>query len=533
MGYVIGNPFKQQHMNCIKKIKLFNYKRFTDFNVSFEDKLNILVGDNESGKSSIIEAINLVLSGSRNKVETTGLENLFNSSVISDFMLSDKKYENLPILFIEVYFNEQHNFELNGKNNSDQIVCDGLRLEIIPNEDHSKDIIEILQQPESVFPFEFYAIKFNTFQGDAYSSYKKYLRHILVDNAQISSEYAIKEYVKDMYNSHATSVEKNLQQNEYRKHKEIFKNTVLTDLNLKLPAYDFIIRSSSKSNLETDLTLSENNINIENKGKGIQCFIKTEFALSKTLAKLDVILLEEPENHLSHINMKKLIRKISDASEKQIFISTHSNLISSRLNLRNSILLNSNSQLAVLLKDIDETTAKFFMKAPDNNILEFVLSKKVILVEGDAEFILMESFYKTVTAQDLELSDVHIISVDGTSFKRYLEVAKVLKIKTAVIRDNDKDYKKNCIDNFSDYSSYDFIKVFHETDNSLSTFEISLYKQNVAICDSLFSSGRKKLSVQEFMIKNKAEVAFQLLDKSSDSLVVPDYIKQAIQWINV
>lgn len=34
------------------------------------------------------------------------------------------------------------------------------------------------------------------------------------------------------------------------------------------------------------------------------------------------------------------------------------------------------------------------MKAPDNNILEYVLSKKVILVEGDAEFILMEALYK-------------------------------------------------------------------------------------------------------------------------------------------
>lgn len=68
-------------------------------------------------------------------------------------------------------------------------------------------------------------------------------------------------------------------------------------------------------------------------------------------------------------------------------------MISSRLNLRNSILLNSNSNVPVHLKGIDEDTAKFFIKAPDNNILEFVLSKKVILVEGDAEFLLMESFF--------------------------------------------------------------------------------------------------------------------------------------------
>lgn len=519
-------------MEHITKLKLKNFKRFDTFAVEFGDNINMLVGDNESGKSSLIEAINIVLSGSRSKIETIGLENIFNSKAIASFLASDKKIENLPTLLIEAYFNEQNNFELSGKNNSDEVVCDGLKLEIIPNDDFSKDIKSILSQDEPVFPYEFYSIKFTTFSGEAYSGYKKYLIHILVDNSQISSEYAIKEYVKDMYGSYAESLEKNKHQNEYRKHKENFKNVVLANLNAKVPDYDFSIRNNSKANLETDLTLTEDGISIENKGKGIQCFIKTKFALSKVAENLDVVLIEEPENHLSHINMKKLIKEIEGSKKKQIIISTHSNLISSRLNLRNSILLNSNSNTPILLKNIDEETAKFFIKAPDNNILEFVLSKKVILVEGDAEFLLMESFFKTTKSTELETSDVHIISVDGTSFKRYLEIAKALEIKTAVIRDNDGDYNANCIDNYSDYSSTSHIKVFSETDNSISTFEISLYKTNKTICDGLFSAGRKTLTVLEFMLKNKAEVAFQLLDKKSDTLIVPQYIKDAIEWIS-
>lgn len=518
-------------MKFIRRLKLKNFKRFQTFTVNFDDNINILVGDNESGKSSLIESINFVLCGSRSKVETAGLENIFNSKVISDFLTSDKKYESLPTLFIEVYFNEQHNFELSGKNNSDDVVCDGIKLEIVPNEEISKDIKTILSQPETVFPFEFYSIRFTTFSGETYSGYKKYIRHILVDNSQISSEYAIKEYVKDMYNVFTVSVEKNIHQNEYRKHKEAFKNNVLTKLNNKIPDYDFSIRSNSKSNLGTDLTLTESNISIENKGKGIQCFIKTKFALGKTEENLDVILLEEPENHLSHINMKKLIREINGASQKQIIISTHSNLISTRLNLRNSILLNSNNTVAVHLKEIDEETAKFFIKAPDNNILEFVLAKKIILVEGDAEFILMESFFKTIMRKEIELSDVHILSIDGTSFKRYLEIAKVLNIRTAIIRDNDRDYQSNCIDNFQDFIPFDFIKIFSETDSELSTFEISMYNCNKQICDELFSPGRRSLSPLEYMLKNKAEASFQLLDKKADEIKVPDYIKRAIEWI--
>jgi putative ATP-dependent endonuclease of the OLD family len=518
-------------MKFITKLKLKNFKRFDSFTVDFDDNINILVGDNESGKTSLIEAISLVLSGSRSKVETTGLENIFNSKAVTDFLASDKKYENLPNLFIEVYFNEQHNIELSGKNNSDEIVCDGLKLEIVPNDEFGKDIKSILSQGEPVFPYEFYSIKFSTFSGEAYSGYKKYLRHILVDNSQISSEYAIKEYVKDMYNSYADSLEKSKHQNEYRKHKENFKNVVLTGLNSKVPDYDFSIRNNSKANLETDLTLTEGSISIENKGKGIQCFIKTKFALSKAEENLDVVLIEEPENHLSHINMKKLIKEIHGSEKKQIIISTHSNMISSRLNLRNSILLNSNSNVPVHLKGVDEETAKFFIKAPDNNILEFVLSKKVILVEGDAEFIIMESFFRTISSTDFEQSDIHVISVDGTSFKRYLEITKVLNIKTAVIRDNDGDYQANCVDNYSDYSSFDFIRVFSETDPEISTFEISVYQNNTKICDDLFSLGRKTLTPLQYMLKNKAEAAFQLLDKKSSELAVPTYIKEAIEWI--
>jgi predicted ATP-dependent endonuclease of OLD family len=125
------------------------------------------------------------------------------------------------------------------------------------------------------------------------------------------------------------------------------------------------------------LTIFEGNISIDNKGKGRQCIIKTELALSRNDNDLEIVLLEEPENHLSHSNMKKLIQKISSSGNKQIFIATHSDLISTRLDLRKSILLNSRTTKPLKLSSLSDDTAKFFIKAPDNNILEFILSKKV------------------------------------------------------------------------------------------------------------------------------------------------------------
>ena len=90
----------------------------------------------------------------------------------------------------------------------------------------------------------------------------------------------------------------------------------------------------------------------------------------------------------------KTYPKNKSSKNKQIFIATHSDLISARLDLRKTILLNSNNITSLKLTSLPEETAKFFMKSPDNNILRFILSKKVILVEGDAEYILMEAMYR-------------------------------------------------------------------------------------------------------------------------------------------
>ena len=243
-----------------------------------------------------------------------------------------------------------------------------------------------------------------------------------------------------------------------------------------------------------------------------------------------IILLEEPENHLSHTNMKKLIQKITDTVPKQVFITTHNSLISTRLNLKKAIMLNSGSSNSISLSSVPESTAKFFMKAPDNNVLEFILSPKTILVEGDAEFILMEKFIQRVTGSTGSELGLHVISVGGTSFKRYFDIAKELNLKVVAIRDNDGDYEKNCKDLYTEYDENN-IMIFADSDNERSTFEICVYKDNFTICDELFGVRRVSLSVQDYMLKNKAEAALELLEKKSDSMIIPAYIQEAILWI--
>lgn len=70
--------------------------------------INIVVGDNEAGKSTILEAINLVLTGiTGNKYLRNNLSPyLFNNDVVSEFIseLNNGNNPELPSFLIELFF---------------------------------------------------------------------------------------------------------------------------------------------------------------------------------------------------------------------------------------------------------------------------------------------------------------------------------------------------------------------------------------------------------------------------------------------
>jgi putative ATP-dependent endonuclease of OLD family len=517
----------------IKRLVLKNFKRFKALELEFDPELNIFVGGNEAGKSSVLQALDLVLSASRSKVETLGLETLFNAECIAQFLGGERMIADLPELLIEVYVDgveDQH--ELDGRNNSKHANFHGIKMVCKPDDEYTKAIRAILTEGHDSFPFEYYTTQFQTFTDKKIDPYKKPLKHLLIDSSQINNEYATREYTRSMYAANADVAERHLHSIEYRKAKSTFRDAVFKKMNDALETYKFAVRTSPKASVETDIIITEGEIPIESKGKGRQCFIKTEFALRNRKQALDVLLLEEPENHLSHVHMHKLIERIRASEKKQLFIATHSSFIATRLNLKKVLILCEECpSRTTSLKHLSQETADFFMKAPDNNLLELALCKKAILVEGDAEFILMDAMYKnSAIGACTDADGIHVISVDGTSFKRYFELAKPLGIKVAAVRDNDGDYQANCVANYADFTSAS-IQVFADADNERHTFEVCMYEDNKSICDDLFQAGRKTLTVQDYMLKNKTDAAFKLLVKKEAEVIAPKYIQEAVTWI--
>ncbi len=515
----------------IKKIRLHNFKRFRDYIIEPNERVNILVGDNEVGKSSVLEAIDLVASGNNRRIEAIGLDRLLNAEAVKAFKSGTMSFESLPELRIELYLSGQFDHTMNGKNNLDRIDCDGIRLVCSPNPDYRTEIMEILDSHPDYFPYDYYTIRFSTFADEGYTGYKKKLRVAIIDSANMNSEYATNDFIRRMY-AHYTETdirERAKHKSAYRLLRNSFRTDSLHDLNNRMPAeknYAFGLKSGCSVDLESDLMIYENEVGIDSKGTGKQVFVKIDFALERFGENIDAILIEEPENHLSPVNLRKLVQLITRTRRGQLFITTHNSLISTRLELQNLLIMHENAgDKPTKLKDLSEGTAKYFMKAPPAGIVEFALASKAILVEGPSEYMLLEHFYQSVTHHKPERDNVHIIDVRGLSFKRYLEIAVLTSSKVGVITDNDGDYQKHCVDKYTDFAGNPNIAVFFDNDNTKRTFEIVLYMNNSTLCDNLFDAG-----AQNFMLNNKTEAAFKLLSQEQP-ITVPDYIKRAIEWI--
>ena len=288
--------------------------------------------------------------------------------------------------------------------------------------------------------------------------------------------------------------------------------------------------------LETILSVYEGTIALENRGSGMESLIKTEIALEKANG-LDVILMEEPENHLSFTTLRKMLQEISNKQQKsQIIVATHNNMIASRLNLNNLIWITEAGMKS--LSGVDKDVAKFFVKADDNAFLQLLLSNKVFLVEGATEFLLLPHFYKQLTGKKIEKDGISVISCNSISYKNYLEIAKKANKRIAVITDNDGE--QNRIDEATTFNKTATLQhIFLGAAIDDWTWEACLYSINKAALDGMIEvqAGDDYLfhkkdygQVLEKMLNNKAETAYKMLLPGT-AFEVPQYVKDAIKWL--
>ena len=88
-------------MNYIKSLHIEGFKKFSFLDISFNPHTNILVGENEAGKSTILDAIKIVLNQTYRNADKSILRDLFNLEMIAAFQ-SNPSIATLPKILIEV-----------------------------------------------------------------------------------------------------------------------------------------------------------------------------------------------------------------------------------------------------------------------------------------------------------------------------------------------------------------------------------------------------------------------------------------------
>ena len=536
----------------VEKVNIKNYKCFYgSFSIEFTNGINIIVGNNESGKSTILEAIQLALSGIlhgrylRNEIS----EYLFNRKIVTEYLDNLKKGNKpqLPELVIEIFLSGTDLPDFEGNWNSEGIRKCGVVFKIEFDETY-QDAYEVLVSQNkdlSTLPVEYYKVTWKSCSRNPVTARSIPLKSVLIDSSSNKYQNGSDIYISRIINNDLEESERVKLSQAYRMMKEAFlSDSSIIAINQKIQGASKVsektlsisVDLSTQNSWEYALMTFLDEVPFHQIGKGEQCIIKTNLALGNQKSlESNLVLLEEPENHLSHTRLNLLIKNITDTcSNKQIIVTTHSNFVSNKLGLGCLILLDS--QKTSRLSDLSEETLAFFNKLPGYETLRLLLCRKAVLVEGDSDELLFQKAYMETHEGHLPIHDgIDVISV-GLSFKRFLEIASKVNKPVAIIRDNDGKYSLKVSENYKEYSKYPFIGIFADERNELVTLEPQFLDANstqLNIIREILGLGEGDYptpdSINDYMTENKTTWALKIF-LSSVEVNFPQYFSNALSW---
>lgn len=542
----------------IKELRVFGFKRFREASISFSEGINIVVGDNDSGKSTLLEAVTAVIDGQYRgaPLMRSISEDLFNKDIVDEYLclLKNGKPCNPPSIVIEVVFSgEEDTVALyKGDFNSRGVAESGIKLDIAIDAESFSDEYQdfVAAKSHHGLPIEYYACSWTTFARKsirpagikfksalvgagnslAWPGSKAMVTRIARDVLERSDQIAISQVHRRMRTGFsADQTVKSINEKISERAKSLTNKAVT-----------FGFEAGTVNSWENGVITKLEDIPFSNVGDGTKSIVSTELALAKSEKRGgNVVLLEEPENHLSHTRLNMFLEGVKSRCEGvQLIITTHSSFVANKLELRNLILLNGGNSAS--MRDLSEDTSRFFMKAPGYKTLRVLLCDTAILVEGDADELVVQRAYMDASDGKLPIQDgVDVISV-GTSFLRFLEVAEVINKRVIAMTDNDGNIgaleKK--------YQGYKYVTLAQEDElqvvsyaNRLlekgsmeginyNTLEAEMYESIGAemLSKILGKEFKDRDSALKYMEENKTEVALKIFD-SVETLSYPEYIR--------
>lgn len=474
----------------LSKVSIINYRGIKSLEVTFKKDINIIIGPNGSNKSAIIDAIRLFYSMGNQRRDISvhdedfyvdNITGISESSITITYQfrdLSDKEkgalYEYLVISGDDCYAqatlqytkipNKYPKWTYYTGANPGQKADNGT-FDIFQSyylgalRDSTNDLLN------TKYNILGKAIKRCIDRNSSATKYESILKNA---NEELLKQAEVTQ-TKDSINSHLNTINK--QTPKIGLHIEQSKVDYI--VNVIKPFLPFVGAQQDKG-----LSISQNSLGFNN-----LIYIATVLSdMSDAACEGDIfhfaLLIEEPEAHLHpqlQLNLYKFLKEANCKNSCQLFITSHSPTLTSKIDLDNLIVLDSNKaiivgdcfkdRLAEHLKqnDIELTEPDYLCK---KNMLQRYLdvtrsqmfyANGILMIEGISEELLFSVFADIIEFK-IEEKDIEIVQT-GTSFYPYLlafnstSQNKKIEKNISICTDDDRytDSKK------PDYSFYNLL----------------------------------------------------------------------------
>jgi predicted ATP-dependent endonuclease of OLD family len=434
----------------IYKIKIENFRSIKRLDWKPNKNVNILIGPNGCGKSTLATALDYVLNPYIQWYNRT----------LSDIEYFDRDTSNS--ILIEVWFKDLEEF----------IEDDGeLYFEHIDENDNlSEDGQEIVLITR---------FKAGPDKKPSHSIYSNGKEHRLrqVHKGLINFKYlqADRDPLKELSFSRNSVLSKLMNQDDINsviqdvieKFNDNTTSSLMKDIDFK-KAIDDLGNNFSDFNLISD---DESAISIEatelNERKTLQAFslvfknknnskhipIKYQsrgtknlmllIALGEMLKETGILYLEEPEQNLEPFMQRKIIQNITETIKGQIFLTTHSIEVA-KMHEFEEIFLMRDGKISCLpsLESIDNVFKKRIERFAKRELISGLFSKGVLLVEGDSELLGLPIFSNEYE-KGLEYNGVDLIWGEGKDgIYKYAKFFNECNIPCICLFDNDEDIER-------------------------------------------------------------------------------------------
>ena len=471
----------------LKSIHIGNFRGIKELNVSFNDKLNVIIGPNGSHKTALIDAIRLFYSWGNpvkdfeitkedfyreivHNADGTFSENV-SSKIVFDYFFSDLSSKQQGAFFAYLFKDGTNvlarvtvTYEFNAKGRIVASYTTGN-----PDSGQRADVKTF------AYFISYYLGALRDSTRDLLSTRDNVLGKVIkrkIDRQ--NSEDAIKQIIKTandtlLHQDEVSTTKQGINDNL----KDIYKNTAQEiGLQIEQGQIEYII-NVIKPFIQLDAASGLNSLRLKSNSLGFNniIYIATvlvDFADIQTDDDVSVcaLLIEEPEAHLHpqlQINLYNFLTNADRGSKSQIFITTHSPSLVSRVPLDKIKVLNGNAVTVgdcfedrtneniqydtVKHKLIDKTRSTYYknmlMRYLDVTRSQLLFAKGACFVEGISEALLLNTFSRIMDKCFID-NEIEIVNMTSTSFGQFLmlynsvDSQKRLSQNAAFITDEDQ-----------------------------------------------------------------------------------------------